>query len=125
MTRSRIVPKRWLSGPERFSSRHSPSVGSPGGSSEKRCRAPASAAERAESRKPASTTHVRSPGSCSMIPGSEALCKAGLLERMGTVGAWHLAAQARRREDLAGVRETARIEGTPQAGHDREILLTE
>ena len=37
ITRSRIVPNRWRSGPERSSSRHSASVGSPGGSSESRC----------------------------------------------------------------------------------------
>ena len=50
-TRSRIVPKRWRSGPERSSSRHSPSVGSPGGSSESRWPCSASGAlQRARAR---------------------------------------------------------------------------
>ena len=44
ITRSRIVPKRWRSGPDRSSTRHSASVGSPGGSSDRRCPCSASAA---------------------------------------------------------------------------------
>ena len=63
-----------------------------------RARAPPASAE---SRSPASTMHVRSPGSCSRIRRSEAVCKPGLLERMGAVRARHLAAEPRRREELA------------------------
>ena len=67
-TRSRGAPKRCRSGPESSSASSAPTVGSPGGSSESRwpCCARARRCS-ADSRMPASTVHVRSPGSCSRI----------------------------------------------------------
>ena len=111
ITRSRIAPKRCRSGPERSSSRHSPSVGSPGGSSASiwPCGASASCSSRQPHAAPRRCT-VRSPGSCSTIPRSEALGKPGPLQRMRAVRARHLAAEPRRREDLARVREPVRVE---------------
>src|SRR5690348_13716461 len=121
-----MVPNRWASGPDRSSSRHSASVGSPGGSSEKRCPRAASSAFSAASRSPPPTTQVRSPGSYSrMRASSEPLCKSRLLERMGAVRTGHLAAEARRGEDLAGVRETARVERRTDALHHLEVDLGE
>ena len=98
ITRSRIVPNRWRSGPERSSSRHSASVGSPGGSSESRCPCGARRAWRADSRRPPSTMHVRSPGSCSTIPGSESLG----MSRPARVGGRDTGRAPRRRAAASG-----------------------
>src|SRR5712692_6771058 len=52
---------------------------------------------------------------------SEALGKAHLLERVGAVGAGHLAAQPRRRHHLARVGEPGRVERAPQPLHRVEV----
>src|ERR1700681_1328936 len=67
---------------------------------------------------------VRSPGSYSSTR-SEALNEASPLERMGAVGARDLAAQPRRGEHLARVRQAARVERGPQPRHRGEIRFAE
>ena len=120
------MPKRWRSGPERSSSRQSPSVGSPGGSSERRCPCSPSAACSSESRRPASTMHVRSPGSCSRIrPAQKRSASPASSSGCARCGPGHLAAEPRRREELAGVREPGRVECRAQALHRLEIVLAE
>src|ERR1044072_114593 len=57
-------------------------------------------------------------------PRSSALSATGP-ERVPAVGAGDLAAQPRRRHDLAGVREPARVEGAAQHLERREVGLLE
>ena len=73
---------------------------------------------------PPSTMQVRSPGSCSRIAQKRS-CKPGLLERVHPVGPRHLAAQARRREELARVREPERVERLRSRCIDGEVVLAE
>ena len=56
---------------------------------------------------------------------SETLCKSEPFERMLTVRSRHLAAEARRREHLARIGESGRIERAPQALHRLEVVLGE
>src|SRR3954465_11362691 len=73
---------------------------------------------------PAPTTTVKSPGSCSTI-ASEAFGNARQLQWMCAIRAGHLAAEPRRRKDLARVREAVRIECPPEPLHHFEIGLAE
>src|SRR5205085_10347635 len=74
----------------------------------------------------ASAMHVRSPGSCSrMRPRSEPLGKSRHLQRVRTVRPRYLAAQAGSREELAGVRQTGRIECRAQPLHRVEVVFAE
>src|SRR5262249_39141693 len=74
-----------------------------------------------DTRRPA----ARSSDASSSVAGSETLGKARPLQRVRSVGAGDLAAQARGREDLAGVREPGRVEGDPQELHRLEVAFGE
>src|SRR5215207_5546130 len=56
---------------------------------------------------------------------SEPFGQAGLLERVLAVGTRHLAAQARRRHDLAGVRAAVGVERAAQVLERREVVGSE
>src|SRR5262245_50134646 len=153
-TRSRGAPKRCRSGPEALRASSPPIVGSPGGSSERRCPVAPRAARRSDTRTPDSTVHVRSPGSCSRIrvspsvvrstpirrrprcayaPASAAdassrlqtLGNADPLERVLAVRAGNLAAESRCRDHLPGVADATRVEGAAQPLERLQIALRE
>src|SRR5262245_18222231 len=93
---------------------------------------------------PASTVHVRSPASCSSTRSSPlrssssiatpsttacttsgTLCKAQPLEWVLPVRTGDLAAETRRREQLAGTGDADRVERLPQPLHRLEVVLGE
>src|SRR5690242_8484430 len=61
----------------------------------------------------------------SSVDGSETLGKTCPLQRVRAVRARHLAAEAGRREDLAGVRQSVGVEGAAQQTHRLEVALAE
>ena len=96
------------------------SSASPGGSSDRRW--PCSATQALEHRR-APSTPARSPSGRRARTRSAAAqtrsIESRALERVGAVGARHLAAQPRRREDLARVGEAARVEARGAAAPSR------
>src|SRR3990172_5727284 len=76
--------------------------------------------------RPARLAAARTPAASATVCGtSAALGKTGLLERMGAVGAGHLTAEAWGREDLAGIRDSLRVERLAQPAHRLEVVRPE
>src|SRR5262245_27293264 len=63
--------------------------------------------------------------SCPWTLTLEPLRQAGPLHRVFAIRSRHLAAQPRRREDLPGIAEIARIERGPDSPHRLEVVLRE